>query len=225
MDFNTLKEKYHCEECTSCVQCYEGKDEGQLVTCKFCIASYHLKCHVPEVTKKGNNLNDWTCVKCSGKKESNPGKRRSRNAVSIENNSSSKIVESNLDALSISSQSSIVSKQEPIDDGYPSTPTPTPAQSSARGIKHTKDFPVEIPSHSDIQGWSTQRIHKLFEQAFPEESKFITNNEIDGQALLLLTREDVVSKELPWKLGGLLKFYSAIVKIQNNTKNNAVGWS
>lgn len=127
-----------------------------------------------------------------------------------------------LEVLSVSSQSSIISKQEPIDDGYPS---PTPAQSSARGIRYTKDFPQEIPNLSDIQGWSTQEIHKLFEKTFPEESKFITNNEIDGQALLLLTREDVVSKELPWKLGGLLKFYSAIVKIQNNTKNIAVGWS
>ncbi|KAL5276262.1 hypothetical protein ACFFRR_001846 [Megaselia abdita] len=220
-DYNTLKDKYHCEECITCVQCYEGKDDGPLVTCRFCIDSYHYKCHAPEVSRKNADLNDWACAKCAGKKDNNPGKRRSRHALSSENGSS-KNSDVHLDTLSLSSLSSIVSKQEPLDDGYPS---PTPAQSSARGIKHTKDFPEEIPSHSEVQGWSTQQIHKLFEKAFPEESKFITNNEIDGQALLLLTREDVVSKELPWKLGGLLKFYSAIVKIQNNTKNNAVGWS
>lgn len=195
-DFNTLKEKYHCEECTSCVQCYEGKDDGQLVTCRVCIDSYHFKCHVPEVTKK-EDVNDWACIKCRAKKSNNPAaKRRSRNNLSTDLSVKSEPLET----MSISSQSSIVSKQEPIDDGYPS---PTPAQSSARGItKHTKDFPEQIPNHSDIQGWSTQKIHKLFEKTFPEESKFITNNEIDGQALLLLTREDVVSKELPWKLGG-----------------------
>lgn len=205
----------------ACVQCYEGKDDGPMVTCKVCITSYHFKCHVPEVTKKNTEVNDWTCIKCAGKKENNPVKRRSRQTFSSEN-SNSKSSEPNFEVISMSSQSSIETKQEPIDDGYPS---PTPAQASARGIKHTKDFPEQIPTHGEIQGWSTQQIHKFFERNFPEESKFITNNEIDGQALLLLTREDVVSKELPWKLGGLLKFYSAIVKIQNNTKNNAVAWS
>lgn len=229
-DFNTLKEKYRCGECKSCVQCYEGKDEGQLVTCKYCIDSYHFKCHVPEVSRKSVDPNDWTCIKCVGKKE-NENKKRSRISIASRDSKTSVLSESqNFDGQSLSSHSSaissVVSKQEPIDDGYENSHVPTSALSSARGIKVAKKpLPKILPSSSEVQSMSTEQIHKLFEAAFPSESKFITRNEIDGQALLLLTREDVVRKGSPWKLGGLLKFYNAILRIQNNTKNNAVAWS
>lgn len=267
MDFNELKAKYHCEECVLCVECKEGKDDGPMVTCKFCINTYHLDHHSPKVSEK-DNLDDWTCAKCIGESDDsdeNPGSKTPSLAdLSIRTSSWKSLESSTSQASSISngyfSQRRIkpTPAQSPARGTKPTpakspvrgtkpTPAqspgrgikPTPAQSSARGIKidhvtptpsssrsstHTKNFPKILPKRSDIQGWSTEKIYQFFKHDFPDESNFITINEIDGQALLLLTRDDVITKKSPWKLGRLLKFYSAILRIQHNSRSAAISW-
>ena len=79
-----MKSKYNCDQCLSCIQCYEGRDDGPIVTCCICFDSYHYKCHVPQLQKSEVNHREWYCAKCSDDDGHiyNPHNKRSKSSFS-----------------------------------------------------------------------------------------------------------------------------------------------
>lgn len=68
-----------------------------------------------------------------------------------------------------------------------------------------------------VHKWTINQVHKYFKKSFPQEAIAFQENEIDGEALLLLARTDIV-QEFHLKLGPAVKLYKAVLQLQQMAK-------
>lgn len=69
-------------------------------------------------------------------------------------------------------------------------------------------------SASKVKDFSFIEVYDYFKKIFPGEASFFLNQEIDGRALLLLHREDVLNSGL--KIGPAINLFEYIQKLQNS---------
>lgn len=63
-DHVKLRENYRCEVCQTCSSCYEGPEDGELITCTKCVKSFHFACHIPSMARFPTQTK-WLCSKCT----------------------------------------------------------------------------------------------------------------------------------------------------------------
>lgn len=101
-----------------------------------------------------------------------------------------------------------VSKNVVNDTGLPESPAPCcdPAKDTDRSKNN-------LPPETSL--WSVKEVMSFFSSlGFPEEAKSFQNQEIDGKALLLMSRNDVLTG-MSIKLGPALKIYVHIARLQS----------
>lgn len=68
----------------------------------------------------------------------------------------------------------------------------------------------------DASQWTTNELYEYFRKIFPHHAHVFADEEIDGYALYLLQREDVVGR---FKLGPSVRIYEHIKMMQNKRGN------
>lgn len=112
--------------------------------------------------------------------------------------------------------------QDVSDPDSAGTPVPvakiTPSDFDAKGTIKTHD---SVP---DVKHWDCDEIFTYFlGTTTAEYAHVFKEHEIDGDALLLINREDVLTK-LNLKLGPALRLYSHILTLQYKNNNPILGW-
>jgi len=100
-----------------------------------------------------------------------------------------------------------------IANGFPSSPgkgTSTAIRDSAKDTEKSKS---NLPPDTSL--WTVTEVVSFFSSlGFPEEAKSFQNQEIDGKALLLMSRNDVLTG-MSIKLGPALKIYVHVARLQS----------
>lgn len=77
----------------------------------------------------------------------------------------------------------------------------------------------------DVRKWDIDEVYTYFLGKYsPEFAQLLKDHQIDGDALLLIRREDVLNR-FNLKLGAALRLYSYIVSIQYKNNNPILAWN
>lgn len=77
----------------------------------------------------------------------------------------------------------------------------------------------------DVRKWDCDEVYTYFMgRTTPEFAQLLKDNQIDGDALLLIKREDVLNR-FNLKLGPALRLYSHIVTLQYKNNNPILAWN
>lgn len=217
-----LRENFRCEACQICSSCYEGTEDGDLITCTKCVKSFHFACHIPSMARFPTQTK-WLCSKCTIPKVKSPATKISTSPpVAKEEVEKKPTVK--VEALTNNHKKDIdkeTSKKQllssPMSNLSPNGSTIL--QSGSNSIVSAHDL-SDIPV---VKNWSTTQVTEYFTKFFPNEAEIFKNQDIDGQSLLLLKRSDVVNR-LAIKLGPALRIYNLVLKIQSVSTDPTIGW-
>lgn len=89
----------------------------------------------------------------------------------------------------------------------------------------TKTAVTPHESVPDVRKWDCDEVYTYFMgMTTPEFAQLLKDNQIDGDALLLIKREDVLNR-FNLKLGPALRMYSHIVALQYKNNNPILAWN
>lgn len=88
----------------------------------------------------------------------------------------------------------------------------------------TKTAITPHDSIPDVKKWDCEEVFMYFTVKTPEYAQLFKDNQIDGDALLLIKREDVLNR-FSLKLGPALRLYSHIVSLQYKNNNPILAWN
>ncbi|KAG4079453.1 hypothetical protein HA402_005150 [Bradysia odoriphaga] len=88
---------------------------------------------------------------------------------------------------------------------------PSMANENPNIIDDTNDIP-------DASAWTLNEVYEYFMKIFPRHAHVFEDEEIDGQALYQLKREDIVGR-FRLKVGPSLKIYAYILAMQKKREN------
>ncbi|XP_071482446.1 histone acetyltransferase KAT6A-like [Diadema antillarum] len=207
---------WQCIDCKTCHVCKEAGDADTLLFCDSCDKGYHMACHTPTVEEKPHGT--WVCEPCASedmevKSTSTDGDGSLVSSASSTDGSPSykPTKEHGEDAL-LQNKPNSTSGQVSPDVATPnlSMPANLPEQSAqSRTSSPTKDSLSTHPST-----WSLEDVVSYFKQrGYVEQAASFKDQEIDGNALLLLRRSDVLTG-LSFKLGPALKIYKQVSELQ-----------
>lgn len=95
-------------------------------------------------------------------------------------------------------------------------------------MKIEYDTKTAITPHDsvpDVKKWDVDEVYTYFMgKTTPEYAQLLKHNQIDGDALLLIKREDVLNR-FDLKLGPALRLYSHIVALQYKNNNPILAWN
>lgn len=116
---------------------------------------------------------------------------------------------------------STVSQQQPMDET-----TSENSYDDDMDIKYdTKSAFTPDESIPDVRKWDIDEVYTYFLGKYsPEFAQLLKDHQIDGDALLLIRREDVLNR-FNLKLGAALRLYSYIVSIQYKNNNPILAWN
>lgn len=83
-------------------------------------------------------------------------------------------------------------------------------------FKSKKDIP-------DISEWSSDKLANYIEKYLPNIGNLFREENIDGEACLLMKRSDVIN-DLSLDLGPALRLYSLVVALQTRQRNPTLTW-
>ncbi|KAJ7351661.1 hypothetical protein OS493_036211 [Desmophyllum pertusum] len=105
-----------------------------------------------------------------------------------------------------------------IVNGLPGSPSKATASTTRDSAKDTEKSKSNLPPDTSL--WTVTEVVSFFSSlGFPEEAKSFQNQEIDGKALLLMSRNDVLTG-MSIKLGPALKIYVHVARLQ--TQNGTI---
>ncbi|XP_072172577.1 uncharacterized protein [Diadema setosum] len=201
---------WQCIDCKTCHVCEDAGDADTLLFCDSCDKGYHMACHNPTVEEKPSGK--WVCELCASEDMEVYSNSTDEDGSLA---SSSASISSLLDDKSEKSpdqKSSPTSGQVSPDVATPnqSMPANLPEQSAqSRTSSPTKD---NLSTHPST--WSLDDVVRYFKQrGYEEQAASFRDQEIDGNALLLLRRSDVLTG-LSFKLGPALKIYKYVSELQ-----------
>lgn len=103
-----------------------------------------------------------------------------------------------------------------------------PAENSDDKMEIEYDTKTAIVPHDsvpDVRKWDVDEVYTYFMgKTTPEYAQLLKHNQIDGDALLLIKREDVLNR-FDLKLGPALRLYSHIVSLQYKNNNPILAWN
>lgn len=88
----------------------------------------------------------------------------------------------------------------------------------------TKSVITPHESVPDVKKWDCDEVYTYFRAKAPEYAQLLKDNQIDGDALLLIKRDDVVNR-FSLKLGQALRLYTQIVQLQYKNNNPILAWN
>ncbi|XP_018374923.1 PREDICTED: uncharacterized protein LOC108768814 [Trachymyrmex cornetzi] len=194
---------WQCERCKTCTVCCETSDAGPLVTCYSCDDAYHYFCHPSRVTIKSNTK--WYCNECMQKQQSKMKIDDSQNTHSI-------------NGTSRPDSPSSTTILPPVLSPQVSPMRGSSDQMEEDGPKGPID--LNIP---DARNWTSEQVYQYFARLFPKDAEVFRQQEIDGHALLMMSRKDVVCG-LNLLLGPALKIYRHVLKLQFRRDDPELYW-
>ncbi|XP_059155184.1 uncharacterized protein LOC131940538, partial [Physella acuta] len=183
---------WQCMDCKTCCLCQDPGDPDQMLFCDGCDKGYHMNCHQPPISKKPSGIESkctWECSDC-----------RLENSTLQRNEF----------------MASLGSRQTVANESAPPTPAESPVPTHLMNGDLIPTAPKYIGSgrYPDASQWSVADVVLYLTSAgFTEEAKVFLEQEIDGVALLLLKRADVL-RGLDLKLGPALKINRHIQGLQ-----------
>ncbi|TDG41152.1 hypothetical protein AWZ03_012426 [Drosophila navojoa] len=81
----------------------------------------------------------------------------------------------------------------------------------------------EIIVMEAVQTWSIDDVVGYVERFYPREADVFRVQEIDGAALMVLSRQDVIDR-FGLKLGPALRIYELVLSLQTSTNDVSIGW-
>lgn len=88
----------------------------------------------------------------------------------------------------------------------------------------TKTIITPHESIPDVRKWDCDEVYTYFMAKAPQFAQLLKENQIDGDALLLIKREDVLNR-FSLKLGPALRLYTHIVELQYKNNNPILAWN
>lgn len=88
----------------------------------------------------------------------------------------------------------------------------------------TKSIITPHESIPDVRKWDCDEVYIYFTAKAPEFAHLLKENQIDGDALLLIKREDVLNR-FSLKLGPALRLYTHIIELQYKNNNPILAWN
>ncbi|XP_031627097.1 supporter of activation of yellow protein [Contarinia nasturtii] len=88
----------------------------------------------------------------------------------------------------------------------------------------TKTVITPHESVPDVKKWDCDEVCTYFMAIAPQYVQLLKDNQIDGDALLLIRREDVLNR-FSLKLGPALRLYTHIVELQYKNNNPILAWN
>ncbi|XP_055297578.1 uncharacterized protein LOC129566069 [Sitodiplosis mosellana] len=88
----------------------------------------------------------------------------------------------------------------------------------------TKTIIKPHESIPDVRKWDCDEVYTYFTAKAPQFAQLLKDNQIDGDALLLIKREDVLNR-FNLKLGPALRLYMHIVELQYKNNNPILAWN
>lgn len=209
---------WQCVNCKTCAQCHDTSydDEGMLF-CDSCDLGYHMECHRPQLKTKPDGK--WNCYRCTSSRENQNLKYKKVKKVLITKEDTN-------------------GKETPkkIPD-----PTPQVVEQLTPSEKLVKQFSAILPKDDEnisfpflnkkidtenvpeVSNWTSKQLSDYFRQLGfnPQMCNVFIEQEIDGTALFLMEREDILSN-LGLRLGPALKIYEETKKLQaKHSKSNS----
>lgn len=221
---------WQCKRCKTCVICCETSESGNLVSCINCNDAYHNSCHVPKIPSKSSTK--WKCGHCSDKFNDKPEKT-DKLLKNKEQKDTKDIKDKEIKDLKLMKELkepllSIITSR-PDTPTNPSTlppvlsPQVSPSRSLVDGIDLLSRDTID-PNIPDASDWTSEQVYQYFARLFgPKEVEVFRNQDIDGHALLLMSRSDVLSG-LDLLLGPALKIYRHVLKLQLRRDDTKFYW-
>lgn len=77
----------------------------------------------------------------------------------------------------------------------------------------------------DVRSWTCHEIARYFEKYFnPNYAQIFKNEQIDGESLLLMRRQDLINQNLKITLGFRLKMWNVVSKLQTGSNDPTQTW-
>ncbi|BFG00727.1 histone-lysine N-methyltransferase 2D-like [Drosophila madeirensis] len=83
---------------------------------------------------------------------------------------------------------------------------------------------VPVISVNPVSSWTTEQVTAYVSHFYPEEAQALNRQDMDGEALMMLTREDMING-FGFKLGQALRVFQVILGLQMRNNNVSLGWS
>ncbi|EDW07659.1 type-2 histone deacetylase 2 [Drosophila mojavensis] len=81
----------------------------------------------------------------------------------------------------------------------------------------------QIFATETVQTWSIDDVVDYVEKFYPREAEVFRTQEIDGAALMVLSRQDVIDR-FGLKLGPALRIYELVLNLQTSMDDVSIGW-
>uniref|UniRef100_A0A914XN00 Uncharacterized protein n=1 Tax=Plectus sambesii TaxID=2011161 RepID=A0A914XN00_9BILA len=192
---NCRKGDWQCSECKTCMMCASAEEEPEnnvLLFCDFCDRACHMLCNRVPLTLKplGKWMCDW-CAASARRNKSSPNKKPTCPAKLIQ--------DSDRDIAHNYGQA----------NAFPS------CECSANSVmRDLSSDAIMTKSVEKLEGWSADRVSSfLTDLGFQAEAFVFKEQDIDGHALLLLTRDDIVGR-MSFKLGPALRIHRYVFALQ-----------
>ncbi|XP_018405418.1 PREDICTED: chromodomain-helicase-DNA-binding protein Mi-2 homolog [Cyphomyrmex costatus] len=192
---------WQCERCKTCAVCCETSDAGPLVTCYNCDDAYHYFCHPSRVTIKSNSK--WHCNECTQKQLSKMNDSQNTHSINGTSRPDSPSSTTILPPVLSPQVSPMRGSSDQIEEDGPKGP-----------------IDLNIP---DARNWTSEQVYQYFARLFPKDAEVFRQQDIDGHALLMMSRKDVVSG-LNLLLGPALKIYRHVLKLQFRRDDPELYW-
>lgn len=221
---------WQCSFCKDCCKCEGSGQVESILLCDLCDKGYHMECHEPPLHTKPPG--QWVCSDCQATNNRNGGSgikggksggfkthetesdagfdetSASSGAGFEEENEDDNLSDGESESSSISEEAILPKKHDSIGrDGMEKIflnlqPTLDEIATEFPGIRNKPDdwTPEDVESFIKVIG-------------FPDQAACFREQEIDGIALLLLKRVDILTG-MSLKLGPALKIYGQIQRLQ-----------
>lgn len=206
---------WQCIDCKTCHVCSDSGDADTLLFCDACDKGYHMVCHQPPLFQKPSGK--WVCYLCEEEEEMDYSSSPGVSGENLPETSDTEGVPSTSMAKSPSLPNGNKDPHERRSDSTSrgTSEVATATQSQTANLPEQSARDTSLPKiQGNLAKWNIDQVSEYFSSlGFTEQCKAFRDQEIDGQSLLLLKRNDVLTG-LSFKLGPALKIYKHVSRLQ-----------
>lgn len=95
--------------------------------------------------------------------------------------------------------------------------------SSAQNVAAAMPDELQLELQRSVRLWSVEQVVDFVKRFYPRESEVFETQEIDGAALMVLTRQDIIDR-FGLKLGPALRVFELVLLLQTSTDDVSLAW-
>lgn len=95
--------------------------------------------------------------------------------------------------------------------------------STAQTVTAAISDDVQQEQQKSVRAWSVEQVVKFVQRFYPRESAVFEAQEIDGAALMVLNRQDIIDR-FGLKLGPALRIFELVLLLQTSTDDVTLAW-